>query len=346
MSGVLTLRFPAAVSPAPRFVLSPLWEAVASLRVLQDVAGRAAYPEWTEWATRRLKRHRRRLGLLFDLVQPSLPYVPSFLFVPPRTPVPDLAADLVSIRSSTPTQVRRDLDLFSWVQTTRGAAGVPAGPAPGRGPLSTPVEALYADPVEGLSELGDQIELYWKAVMAPRWGRIRAVLAEDLTARGRDGSLDDLGPAVSWDGRTLHVEHTGPSVSRAMENAELLLMPSVFAWSGPWPVALPPDQPRITYPAGGTESLWSATEAPAESLIAVLGVSRAKLLGELNVPASTSDLATRTDMTPGGASQHLTALRSAGLVSSHRVGHSVLYARTSTAEALLRNAKMLRADQG
>ncbi|GAB3840629.1 ArsR/SmtB family transcription factor [Kribbella italica] len=338
MSGVLTLRFPAGTALEPRFVLSPLWEALASIRVLQDEAGRAAYPEWTEWATRRLRRHRRRLGMLFSLVQPSLPYVPSFLFASPRTPVPDLAADLVSVRSSTSQQVRRDLDLFSWVLSTRGAAGVPAGPAPGRGPLPEPLEALYDDPASGLSELSDQVELYWKSVIAPRWGRIRAVLAEDLTDRGREGSLDELGPAVSWDGRTLLVEHTGQSTSRVMDGSELLLMPSVFAWSGPWPVALPPDQPRITYPAGGTESLWSATEAPIESLVAVLGISRAKLLGELNVPASTSDLAIRTDMTAGGASQHLTALRSAGLVSSHRVGHSVLYARTATAEALLRNA--------
>jgi DNA-binding transcriptional ArsR family regulator len=36
-----------------------------------------------------------------------------------------------------------------------------------------------------------------------------------------------------------------------------------------------------------------------------------------------------------GVSRYLTALRDAGLVSAHRAGRSVLYARTSAAESLL-----------
>ena len=61
------------------------------------------------------------------------------------------------------------------------------------------------------------------------------------------------------------------------------------------------------------------------------------LLAELRTPTSTSDLAARISITTGGASQHLTALRAAGLVSSHRTGHSVLHARTATAEAMIAN---------
>nr|WP_282190012.1 hypothetical protein [Streptomyces sp. S1D4-11] len=38
-------------------------------------------------------------------------------------------------------------------------------------------------------------------------------------------------------------------------------------------------------------------------------------------------------------SQNLTALRDAGLVSAHRAGRSVLYARTSVAETLLAAAR-------
>ncbi|MFD8087824.1 hypothetical protein ACFV4F_39755 [Kitasatospora sp. NPDC059722] len=40
-------------------------------------------------------------------------------------------------------------------------------------------------------------------------------------------------------------------------------------------------------------------------------------------------------MTPGGVSQHLTTLRTAGLLTAHRTGRHVLYARTEAAEALL-----------
>ena len=71
---------------------------------------------------------------------------------------------------------------------------------------------------------------------------------------------------------------------------------------------------------------------------AVVGRSRAALLGALDAPASTTDLARRTGLTPGAASQHLTALRDAGLVTPHRSGRYVLYAWTTAAEALLRAA--------
>ena len=37
----------------------------------------------------------------------------------------------------------------------------------------------------------------------------------------------------------------------------------------------------------------------------------------------------------GGFSQHLTALRDAGIVSAHRTGRPVLYARTAVADSLL-----------
>jgi len=41
------------------------------------------------------------------------------------------------------------------------------------------------------------------------------------------------------------------------------------------------------------------------------------------------------EITPGGASQHLTALRDAGLVTSARHGRSVLYARSPLADQLV-----------
>ena len=59
------------------------------------------------------------------------------------------------------------------------------------------------------------------------------------------------------------------------------------------------------------------------------------LLAELTGPASTTELAHRTGMSVGGVSPQLTALRGAGLITAHRTGRYVLYARTTVAEALL-----------
>jgi DNA-binding transcriptional ArsR family regulator len=52
-------------------------------------------------------------------------------------------------------------------------------------------------------------------------------------------------------------------------------------------------------------------------------------------PLSTTELARRTGMTPGGVSQHLAVLRAAGLVTAHRDGRTVRTVRTALAEALL-----------
>ncbi|MDG4808648.1 helix-turn-helix domain-containing protein [Micromonospora sp. WMMD1120] len=63
-----------------------------------------------------------------------------------------------------------------------------------------------------------------------------------------------------------------------------------------------------------------------------------RLLTELVAPLSTTELARRSGMTAGGVSQHLGALRAAGLVLTHRRGRTLISARTDLAEALLREA--------
>ncbi|MEU0091894.1 winged helix-turn-helix domain-containing protein [Kribbella sp. NPDC006257] len=86
--------------------------------------------------------------------------------------------------------------------------------------------------------------------------------------------------------------------------------------------------------------MWDDSSSPAPAGVAgVLGRSRAELLTQLDGPRSTTERAGRTGLTPGGVSQHLSALRADGLVTAHRAGRAVLYARTSVAEALLEAAK-------
>lgn len=114
-------------------------------------------------------------------------------------------------------------------------------------------------------------------------------------------------------------------------------MPSAFLGPGLLTRMTPPDPPQLAYPARGVGSLWASRPptGKAEALAAVLGRSRTLLLTELAAPASTTELARRTGLSAAGVSQNLTALRDAGLVSAHRAGRSVLYARTAVAETLL-----------
>ena len=87
--------------------------------------------------------------------------------------------------------------------------------------------------------------------------------------------------------------------------------------------------------AGHRHALGAPPGAHADAIAAVSAAPGPLLLTELESPASTTDLAQRTGISAAGVSQHLTALRDAGMVSAHRAGRSVLYARTAVAESLL-----------
>ena len=97
-----------------------------------------------------------------------------------------------------------------------------------------------------------------------------------------------------------------------------------------------PWQPTLIYPSRGVGLLWEPP-APAaeEAVLKLIGGSRARLLGALDVPRSTTDLAGMLEMSAGGVSQHLSVLRESGLVCGEREGRSVLYLRTSLADRLL-----------
>ncbi|MGH3320019.1 MAG: DUF5937 family protein [Streptosporangiaceae bacterium] len=317
---MLELPFTAEELAQTRFALSPLWEVVASVRVLKHPDEHALHRPWVGWARRRLAGLDWRL--LADLVPPHM--IPAFVCPPPSTPLPDLGLELATLRATPTDRVREDLrDLHG-----------------------ERIAALDEDPAGGLQRLAEVIEAYWEAALAPYWPRIRTLLEGDilyrarrLTEGGASRLFSDLDPSVTWDTDTLYVAHRHASGARELAGRGLLLVPSVFAWPRVFSITSSRWQPTLRYPPRGVGALWEHRETPApEALAAVLGRSRARLLAELDAPASTQDLARRTGLSAGGVSQHLTALRAAGLVNAHRTGRVVLYARTGAAESLLTGA--------
>ncbi len=213
-----------------------------------------------------------------------------------------------------------------------------------RGSLGPRLRTLYAQPEERLARVAEEIEACWELAVAPYWARIRAVLDADVFHRARQAAehgaayvFNDLHPGVSWAGNALQLVRRQRALSRETAGPGLVLLPSVFKGSGLSTRVAPPDPPQLVYPARGIGSLWEARSAAgaSASLGAVLGRSRTLLLTELQTPASTTELAHRTGLSPARVSQCLTALRAAGLVSAHRAGRTVLYARTGAAEAVL-----------
>ncbi|WP_446219277.1 helix-turn-helix domain-containing protein [Micromonospora sp. IBHARD004] len=308
-----------------RFALSCLWEVVASVRVLRDPGDHAVHLPW-------VNRVRPRLaeaglagpdgGLLWQLVPPAPGYLADFLTPPPAGLTPDLGQELSALRATPPGTVRAQLDLY-----------------PGARPPA--LAALYADPADGLRRLAEEIGAYWRLALAAEWPRIRALLdaevfrrARRLAEAGAAGLLNDLHERVRWEGDALLISQRHCAAPDVPDGSGLVLVPSVFVWPSVLSIAAG-DVPQLAYPARGLGALWECPPAAPDALGAVLGRGRARLLAELDAPRSTTELARRTGMSPAGVSQHLAALRAAGLVVTHRAGRSLLSNRTPVAEALL-----------
>lgn len=351
---MLTITFTVEDLARTRLAVSPLWEVVASIRLLKTPRSQTFHRPWARTTTDRISRAGVDLGLLFDLVDPRVWYLADFLTPPPQTPVPDLTTDLSALRRVPADQVRADLDVlaYAWKNPIGSLDEVPlprrrrhtSGRASAMPTAS--IADLYADPRAGVARLAEQVQAYWELAMAPHWGRIRALLEGDLLYRGRKlgqaghaGLFDDLADTVKWRDGSLQIRHRRFKGVRQLAGEGLLMTPSAFVWPTVYSSTIPPWQPTLTYPARGVATLWSEpVRTTSTGLAAVLGRSRAEVLTLLDSPRSTTELAARVGLTAGGVSQHLSALRAGGLVTPHRLGRVVLYARTSAAEALLASA--------
>jgi hypothetical protein len=261
-------------------------------------------------------------SLLSGLIPPGPRYMPDFLTPPSATLSPDLEDELAVLLATAPQTVRAEIDLVDAVRTTA-------------------VQELYDDPVTGLARLAAEIRTYWQIALAEHWPRMKTLLEAEvfhrarlLAEEGAAGLLNGLHDRIGWDDKTLSIAHKWCSAGAVLSGSGLLIVPAVFVWPAVRTVASP-DNPQLAYPARGVATLWeSAAVAPA-ALAAVIGKGRAQLLVELEAPASTTELARRTGMSAGGVSQHLSALRAAGLITAHRSGHAVLNMRTPAADTLL-----------
>jgi DNA-binding transcriptional ArsR family regulator len=68
--------------------------------------------------------------------------------------------------------------------------------------------------------------------------------------------------------------------------------------------------------------------------VSLLGAPRAALLGLLDEPLPTVELARRLKVTPSAVSQHLRVLYTAGLLTRARDGRHVLYRRSDLGDQL------------
>ncbi|WP_051970726.1 ArsR/SmtB family transcription factor [Kitasatospora azatica] len=178
--------------------------------------------------------------------------------------------------------------------------------------------------------VADQLDQFWRLVLAPSWPRLRSRLENDITARStavtRDGLIpviDQLSPKLRWRDGGLDLTNTHEITVRSDAT---IFVPSVFATTVLFCAGEPdgspdPRRPLLVYPA--------LPEPPAqpEQVDELIGPTRASLLAELSQPRTTGELAERVHLSPATVSYHLQILHRAGLLRRTRRSRSVLYQR-------------------
>ncbi|MFD3923992.1 DUF5937 family protein [Streptomyces sp. NPDC058595] len=308
-----------------RFALSPLWETQEAVRTLSRPDRHGYHLPWL----RRIRDAAAGIDLRpLWLLMPQVGHNPDFFCPPPESPVVSFAEEIALVRSTPLDFARRDLTLA--LAETPGAAESDAG------------RRMLDDPARAVRELADLLEQVWQRLIEPDWPRLRALLEADIAYHSRRLAevgfgrlLGELSPRLVWDDSTLTVLGTRGDHDRVLGGLGLVLVPSVFTWPEIIGGHEPPWQPAVIYPARGIGGLWTeAADRTPDALARLLGRVRADVLCALDEPAGTTALAHRLGLAPSSVSAHLSVLRDAGLLTSRRHSHQVLYERTPLGIAL------------
>jgi DNA-binding transcriptional ArsR family regulator len=319
MVGLIEYELAGADLGEVRFALSPMNELALSLRTWRE-PGR--YPLMLPWLHLTAAARADLDGeLLLALTNENL-WTPDFLTPRPRSPLTRFDDELAAV-AETPLDVLRD-DIAEVHPDVRPAV------------LTGRRDRLRRRIVDALAA-------YWDACFEPWWPRMRTVLEADIVFRGRviareglAAMFADLSPRIRLVDDVVKVEMSSKVGFRRTTAGEgLTLAPSLFTRNATAPIS-PAEPPLILYGARGVGTLWESEPPGARDALAdLLGAVRARLLGALESPASSTELAVRLGVTTSAVNQHLRALRDGGLLTSARHGRSVLYLRSDLGDRLV-----------
>ncbi len=319
-----------------RFGISPLAEAVHSLRALSDPSQHTLQLPWLRAIRGQLDADDSEL--LQSLVGPSrIPpdfrgspsrALPDFLTPRPKRFIVTFEDELAAVRATPPRIVARDL------VATHATDPVPEA-------LRSVKRSDTRTRRKLLNAICDALSRYWQAALAPRWPELRLVLEADTTYRARQLAIGgahllfaDIHPNVRWSDGALTIAEMVGHHTVAAAGRGLLLVPSIFAFK-PVPPLDPGEPPYLAYPSRGIGTLWAPPPAPdLAALVDLLGRTRALLLQMLDEPLSTVEIARRLKVTPSAVSQHLQVLHGSGLVTRARDRRQVLYRRSPVGDQL------------
>lgn len=303
-----------------RFVVSPLAEAIASLKTLER--GTAAHPGERAWLDAHLPAYRARQArdpISALLIQAALGRNWNADFLTP-TPSDDtepvFERELARIRDTPPEAARADLTVSL------------GGPLPAR---------LHRGDLP--RRTADVVEWVWTQAVLPYWPRRRRVIETDVIARtarlsqgGWAATLDDMRPGMRWLGENRLQISTYDYPPRELSGARLMFVPVTPSQSWvSWDTA---HRHAVVYPCSGALAETGGAPVP-EALGRLLGPARAGVLMLLDTPKSTTQLVALTGQGLGSVGRHLKVLLDSRLVRRRRAGRSVFYDRTDAGQALV-----------
>jgi DNA-binding transcriptional ArsR family regulator len=309
-----------------RFAYSPLTEVAESLYMVHSGW---IHPLYRGWFTMTREKLDRADSTVLRAVVPARGYVASLLLGGTADVTTTIEQQLQRLANCPAEQLRADLEAV-WCG----------------GDLPQAAQRLVTDS-GGRRRLADALFQYWQIAIEPHWPRLRALLDADVAYRagqlaqgGIEALMSDLHPELELAGHAIQIVGRRSS-EHDLTGTGLLLIPCAFAWphiivdlgrSGP---------PSLTYGPRGIGALWEtkaavpADDGPLGALGALLGHSRAAILGYVALPRSTTEVARELGQSPPAVSAHLKILRRCGLVTSWRSGRRVLYQRTPLASSVV-----------
>jgi DNA-binding transcriptional ArsR family regulator len=298
---VTLLRLSARALTRCRFAVSPLAETVGTLLELE----RSADPAFRRWRD----RSPRRRGL-FGL-SARTKYLPDVLAVPPdgglRTKLSD---ELTLVAGFSDFSVRESVHhaiVASW------------GDRP---------DASWVQDDSLAPRIAEDLAEAWERFVRPDWPRRRAVLERDiayrtelLAAAGWRAVVATIAKNTSW-ATDDAIAFGRPGLADRIIDDGIIFAPHTSG-RGTWTCEFPPPRFAMSYPARGRAA--EVDPAAGADLARLVGDGRARMLLELRVPATSTELARILGVSLGTVSAHLAGLRSAGTIAGVRSGRTVRY---------------------
>jgi DNA-binding transcriptional ArsR family regulator len=338
---VIRLGLPSSAANWLAIVYSPVIETIFSLHVLTKPRHHPLQHEWVRSSSRLPAELRRRIAEFAWAYDGYMPTLAS-----PSGQYSSFDEELESLRALEEDQLRVELLRPFALEFPRSPEMLDqpgirdlilSRAAASESSADRAVRLALEDPRAVLGQLIEVLVEYWERAFEQEWGRLEPLLADTVTAAGRAFAaagpyafLSQVNPRLRADRGQgcLWIDKNPDAEEGLLEGGHLVLVPSAYIWPH-LGVELDEMLPSIVYPAPFM-TVEARPRIPPQELLRVLRslgddtrLRALRLIAER--PRSTQELAQLVRVSESALSKHLRLMAEAGILTTRRHGHYVLY---------------------